>query len=106
MAGSRNSRWRRGAVESFTRRETGEGARDLEGSARRQQFIIVIIAARRLIALLAVVRKAATLFSAVPHLPLPDLPDCLCQPYRALHRADRGPASHQPPARIPDRTIH
>src|ERR1700677_3817809 len=61
---------------------------------------------RRVIALLAVVREAAALFSAVPHLPLFDVPHGIRQSYRTVHRAHRGSAGHQPAARIPDRTIH
>src|ERR1700677_321514 len=61
---------------------------------------------RRLIALLAVVREAAALFSAIPHLPLFDLPHCVCQPYRAVHGAHRGSAGNQTAARIPDWAIH
>src|SRR5580698_11352437 len=63
-------------------------------------------AGRRMIALLAVVPEAATLFSAVPHLPLSDVPHRLRQSYRIVYRAHRGAAGDQPAARIPNRTIH
>src|ERR1700732_5041348 len=59
-----------------------------------------------LIALLAVVSETATLFSAVPHLPLSDVPHCICQSYRSVYRSYRRAAGDQPAARIPDWTIH
>jgi len=66
-------------AEGFARRAAGEGAGDLEdaGAAAR----IETAAGRRLIALLAVVREAATLFSAVPHLPLSDISHGVRQSY-------------------------
>src|SRR5271170_2384406 len=65
-----------------------------------------LIPRRRLIALLAVVPEAATLFSAVPHLPLSDVSHRVRQPYCSVYRADRGSAGNQPAARIPNWTIH
>src|ERR1700680_3830574 len=103
MAGARGARWGRSAVEGITRREVGEGNRNLEDSSRRQELAV---AGRRLIALLAVVREAATLFSAIPHLSLSDVPYGVRQSYRTVYRAHRGSAGAQPAAGIPAWTIH
>src|ERR1700722_12548257 len=116
MAGPRDPRRRRCSAEGVPRGEIGTSAGEVAVATVISRPSLVAVAPtandlrpttkRRLIALLAVVRKAVSLFPAIPHFPLSDLSDRVRQSYRAVHGAHRWPARHQSPPRISDRTVH